>query len=112
VPNLRSLCAPHIFQEEQLLRIRLTRTGAHKSPSYRIVVADTRWPRDGKAVEILGHYNALTNPATYHIKQDRAIVWLDKGAQPSEAVSRILTWSGVQHKLVHLPDHAKPAKDR
>ena len=89
-----------------MLRIRLTRTGSHKRPSYRIVVADSRWPRDGKAVEYLGYYNPRTEPTAYKVDGERAIAWLDKGAQPSEAVARILTWAGVQHALVHLPDHA------
>lgn len=91
-----------------MLRIRLTRTGAHKRPSYRIVVADSRWPRDGKAVEILGHYTPLTIPATYRVNSERALAWLNHGAQPSEAVSRILKWAGVEHRLVTLPAHNAP----
>ena len=95
-----------------MLRIRLTRTGAHKSPSYRIVVADSRWPRDGKALAYLGHYSALTDPATYQVNSEATIQWLDKGALPSEAVARILTWAGVQHKLVQAPTHASKPKGK
>lgn len=93
-----------------MLRIRLTRMGSHKRPTYRIIVADSRWPRDGKAVEYLGYYNPRTEPTTYKVDNERAVAWLDQGAQPSEAVARILTWAGVEHKLVQLPSQApKPS---
>lgn len=73
-----------------MLRIRLRRTGAKKQASYRIVVADQRAPRDGKFLEILGWYNPRTNPPTFELDSDRARHWLSQGAQPSEAVARIL----------------------
>ena len=62
------------------VRIRLRRTGTNKKPAYRVVVADSRAPRDGRFIEIIGHYNPLTEPSTIHIDQDKASEWLKKGA--------------------------------
>ncbi len=73
-----------------MVRIRLRRTGAKKQASYRIVVADSRAPRDGKFIEILGWYNPRTDPPTFEINKARADYWLSQGAQPSEAVARLL----------------------
>ncbi|TEU17287.1 MAG: 30S ribosomal protein S16, partial [Anaerolineales bacterium] len=69
-----------------MVRIRLCRVGAKKQPSYRVVVADQRAPRDGRFIEIIGHYNPRTDPPTMVIKEERALLWLARGAQPSEAV--------------------------
>ena len=77
------------------LRIRLRRTGAKKRPSYRVVVADSRAPRDGSFVEIIGHYDPLTDPATVKIDADRAKHWLKQGAQPSDRVAKLLQKVGV-----------------
>ena len=77
------------------LRIRLTRVGAKKQASYRIVVADSSAPRDGKAIAILGHYNPLTDPYTLKVDQDRAVSWLRNGAQPSETARGLLAKAGV-----------------
>ena len=73
-----------------MLRIRLRRMGAKKQPSYRVVVAESRSPRDGRFVEAIGHYNPLTDPETVVIDAERARYWLDHGAQPSEPVARLL----------------------
>jgi small subunit ribosomal protein S16 len=78
-----------------LLKIRLRRTGAKKRPSYRVVVADARAPRDGAFVEILGHYNPLTEPATIVINEERARHWLQHGAQPTDTVVRLLQRAGI-----------------
>jgi small subunit ribosomal protein S16 len=86
-----------------VLKIRLTRMGAHKRPFYRIVVADARTPRDGRSVDIIGYYDPLTDPAVVNVKTDRALDWLNKGAQPTETVARLLSRSGVRHKLVQGP---------
>jgi small subunit ribosomal protein S16 len=86
-----------------VLKIRLTRMGAHKRPFYRIVVADARSPRDGRNVDIIGYYDPLTDPQTVNVKADRALDWLNKGAQPTEAVARLLSRSGVRHRLVVGP---------
>jgi small subunit ribosomal protein S16 len=86
-----------------VLKIRLTRLGAHKRPFYRIVVADAHKPRDGRSVEVIGFYDPLTNPATVNVKADRALDWLNKGAQPTEAAARLLSRTGVRHKLLQGP---------
>tara|TARA_B100001750_G_C15469220_1_gene578846 strand:- start:752 stop:1027 length:276 start_codon:yes stop_codon:yes gene_type:complete len=80
---------------ESLLRIRLKRIGKKKQPSYRIVVADSRSPRDGRPVQEIGHYNPMTNPPEVVIDGERAMYWVGQGAQPSEAVSRILVSQGL-----------------
>jgi small subunit ribosomal protein S16 len=66
-----------------MVRIRLARVGAKKQPSYRVVVADQRSPRDGRFIEIIGHYNPRTEPATMVVKEDRALFWLGRGAPPA-----------------------------
>ena len=73
-----------------MLSIRLRRTGARNQPSYRIVVADSRKPRDGAFVDHLGHYNPRMDPPEVVIDEERAREWISKGAQPSEAVQRML----------------------
>jgi small subunit ribosomal protein S16 len=73
-----------------LLKIRLSRVGKKKRPAYRIVVADSRAPRDGANVEIIGHYDPLTEPPTIVINEERVTHWLEHGAQPSEAVAKLL----------------------
>ena len=78
-----------------MLRIRLRRVGKKGKPSYRIVVAEAAAPRDGAYVEWIGNYDPLVDPPSYSIKTDRALEWLRQGAQPTDAVSRILAWSGV-----------------
>jgi len=77
------------------VKIRLRRMGAKKRPSYRVVVADSRSPRDGRFIETVGIYNPLTNPPTTRVDTDKVRVWLSRGAQPTEAVERILRWNGV-----------------
>ena len=71
-------------------RIRLTRKGTKKKPFYRIVVADSEAPRDGKFLEIIGTYNPLTDPAEVKIDPERLRVWLDRGAQPSDTVRSLI----------------------
>ncbi|HZP26480.1 MAG TPA: 30S ribosomal protein S16 [Dehalococcoidia bacterium] len=78
-----------------MLRIRLTRVGKKKQPAYRLVVADSRSPRDGAFVEIVGHYNPLTDPSTISVKQERVDYWLAKGAKPSDSAARILARAGA-----------------
>lgn len=77
------------------VKMRLTRTGAKKRPSYRVVVADSRYPRDGRFLEILGHYNPIADPIELVIDQEKALDWLKKGAQPSDTVRRLLKKAGV-----------------
>jgi small subunit ribosomal protein S16 len=72
------------------VKLRLTRVGSKKNPIYRIVAADSRSPRDGKFLEIVGRYNPQTDPSTIEVDEDKVKAWLDKGAQPSESVARLL----------------------
>jgi small subunit ribosomal protein S16 len=77
------------------VRIRLTRVGATKQPTYRLVVADSRSARDGRAIDTIGHYNPRTDPIELVIDQAKAKDWLSKGAQPSDTVKRLFKQAGV-----------------
>ena len=83
--------------------------GARKQPFYRIVVADARAARDGRYVEAIGYYNPLREPADIHVDADRAIDWLSKGAQPSEAVKEVFRRSGVWERWMAWRASQKPA---
>ncbi len=76
--------------------IRLTRRGKHKRPYYRIVVADSRMPRDGRCIEIIGSYDPLADPVSIRIKPDRAADWLSKGAQVSDTVKQLFKKAGLK----------------
>lgn len=78
-----------------MVRIRLRRQGAKKQPTYRVVVADQRSPRDGRILENIGFYNPTTDPETFSIDAERATYWLSNGAQPSEGVARLLKKQGL-----------------
>ena len=78
-----------------MVKIRLRRVGAKKQPHYRVVVTDSRAPRDGKSLETIGYYNPRTEPPTVEIDAARALYWLSVGAQPSEAVKRMLDQQGI-----------------
>ena len=77
------------------VRLRLTRVGGRKDPKWRVVVADQRSPRDGRVIETIGHYDAQTSPSTIVIDEERARNWLARGAQPSEAVAKLLRIQGI-----------------
>jgi small subunit ribosomal protein S16 len=77
------------------VKIRLMRVGKAKQPSYRIVVADSRSPRDGRIIETIGHYGPREDPSKFDINGDRALAWLRNGAQPTEQVQKLLAVSGV-----------------
>ena len=77
------------------VKIRLRRMGAKKAPFYRVIVADSRDPRDGKFVEEIGYYNPLTDPAEIKIDAEKAEAWLKKGAQPTDTVKSLLKKSGI-----------------
>jgi len=77
------------------VRIRLTRVGATKQPTYRVVVADSRSARDGRAIETIGHYNPRTDPIELVVDAEKAKDWLSKGAQPSDTVKRLFKQAGV-----------------
>jgi small subunit ribosomal protein S16 len=76
--------------------MRLTRVGGKKDPVWRVVVADSRSPRDGRVIETIGRYNAQTEPSTIQINEERARHWLGHGAQPSDAVRKLLKTQGIQ----------------
>jgi len=78
-----------------MVRIRLRRTGKKKNPSYRVVIADSEFPRDGRFIENIGVYNPRTDPPTIKIQADRALYWLSQGAQPSDPVTRLLQKEGI-----------------
>ena len=77
------------------VKIRLTRLGSKKAPFYRVVVADSRSPRDGKFIDILGTYNPLTNPAEIKIDNEKAKEWIKNGAQPTDTAKNLLVKSGA-----------------
>ncbi|MEL6308747.1 MAG: 30S ribosomal protein S16 [Chloroflexota bacterium] len=85
-----------------MVRIRLTRVGSKKQPSYRIVVTDKRNARDSKSIENIGFYNPRTRPSTESIDEERALYWLSVGAQPSDAVNRILKRLGTLERFARL----------
>ena len=78
-----------------MVKIRLRRMGAKKSPFYRIVVADSRYPRDGRFIEQLGTYNPLAEPAEVKVHAERAQAWIKTGAQPTDTVKRLLKQAGI-----------------
>lgn len=81
------------------VKMRLKRMGAKKAPFYRIVVADSRSPRDGRFIEELGYYNPLTEPATIKFNEEKTIQWVKNGAQPTEVVKRLFAKTGLNEKL-------------
>jgi small subunit ribosomal protein S16 len=78
------------------VRLRLTRVGGKKDPIWRIVVADQRSPRDGRVIEIVGQYNAQTDPSTIKVDEDKVRGWLAKGAQPTDTVRKLLRTQGIE----------------
>ena len=81
-----------------MLRIRLSRTGKKKQPSYRIVVADAGMPRDGKFIDHIGYYNPLLDPPGLEVAENKARLWLGRGANPSATVERLLQVKGILEK--------------
>ena len=81
------------------VRIRLMRAGTHKRPYYRVVAAESRAPRDGRFLDILGTYDPLQNPALIQMDEEKTIEWLKKGAEPSDTAKQILKKSGITAKL-------------
>ena len=83
------------MEDKKMVKMRLRRMGAKKAPFYRVVVADSRYPRDGRFIEEIGYYNPQTEPAEVKIDADKAKDWLAKGAQPTETVKSLLKKSGI-----------------
>jgi small subunit ribosomal protein S16 len=94
-----------------MVKIRLRRMGAKKQPTYRFVVADDRSPRDGRFIEILGHYNPRTEPKTVVVDQDKARQWLSKGAQPTDPVRRLFAELGLVERGP-IPENKRPPKSQ
>lgn len=80
------------------VKIRLTRMGSKKRPTYRIVATDSRRPRDGEYIELIGTYNPLTEPKTVNIKEDIAMKWLNNGAIPTDTVRNLFSEAGIMKK--------------
>ena len=84
------------------VKIRLKRMGAKKAPFYRIIVADSRSPRDGRFIENLGTYNPLKDPAEITVKEEETLDWLSKGAEPTDTVRHILSKAGIMEKFHNI----------
>ena len=82
-----------------MVKIRLRRVGAKNRPSYRLVVADSKAPRDGAFINIIGHYDPLTEPETVVINEEEALKWLRQGAQPTATAARLLSKAGIMEKF-------------
>ncbi|HEY7355386.1 MAG TPA: 30S ribosomal protein S16 [Ktedonobacterales bacterium] len=82
-----------------MVKIRLMRAGMKKAPTYRVVVADSRSPRDGRFIEIIGWYNPRTEPSTITIDEEKALKWLSVGAQPTDSVRSLLNRTGINAKF-------------
>ena len=89
-----------------MVKIRLRRTGAKKKPSYRVVVTESSAPRDGRFIEIIGHYNPTTEPVTVNLQEDRALHWLSVGAQPTDTVKKIFNNAGTLDRFARFKEGA------
>jgi small subunit ribosomal protein S16 len=87
------------------VKIRLNRMGAKKNPFYRIVVADSRFPRDGRFIEVLGNYDPSKQPALVNIDEEKVIDWMNKGAQPTDTVKNLLSKQGIMAKFAAAKKH-------
>lgn len=94
-----------------MVKIRLRRMGAKKQPTYRFVVADARSPRDGRFIEILGHYNPRVEPREIVVNEEKAKAWLAKGAQPSDTVRRLFAEKGIMDRG-HVPESTRKPKSQ
>ena len=84
------------------VKIRLKRMGAKKAPFYRIVVADSRSPRDGKFIESIGYYDPVTTPANVKIDEEKAMKWMGNGAQPTDTVKNLFSKQGIMKKFAEV----------
>ena len=95
-----------------MVKIRLRRVGTKSKPSYRLVVADARSPRDGAFIDIIGHFNPLTDPETLVINEEKARHWLSQGAQPTDTTARLLTKAGIIEKSKTSKEKPKAIKEK
>ena len=93
-----------------MVKIRLNRMGAKRQPFYRIVVADSRSPRDGRFIEIVGNYDPTKNPAIVNVDESKVIAWIKNGAQPTDTVRSLLSKKGIMKKIHEERKAAKAAK--
>ncbi len=93
-----------------MVKIRLTRLGDKKAPFYRVIVADSRAPRDGRFIDIIGTYNPLTNPAEVKLDEAKAKDWLKKGAQPTDTAKALLVKAGIMEQGKPAPAKTKAVK--
>ena len=103
-------CGEEVRKVSMTVKIRLKRTGKKKTPSYRVVVADSRSPRDGRIIENLGWYNPLTDPSTIQIDEEKVLGWLRNGAQPTDSVESLLKRTGVAGRFEQEKAAAKAAQ--
>ena len=89
-----------------MVKIRLRRVGSKKKPSYRLVAADSRAPRDGAFIEIVGHYDPLTDPETLVINEEKVLYWLGQGAQPTDTAAKLITKAGIMDKFKETKEKA------
>ncbi len=89
------------------VKIRLKRVGKKKAPSYRVVIADSRSPRDGRIIENIGWYNPMVEPSAIHIDEEKALGWLKNGAQPTESVESLLKRTGILGRFEQAKQVAK-----
>ncbi len=94
-----------------MVRLRLRRMGAKKAPFYRVVAADVTSPRDGRFIEVLGHYNPTTDPQIIELNEDRVRYWLDVGAQPSDTVRSLFRKKGLLKQAYEERKDAQPADE-
>ena len=94
-------------EENMAVKLRLTRMGAKKKPVYRIVASDSRRPRDGQYIELVGTYNPLTQPATINVNEEVALKWLSNGAEPTDTVRSLLSQAGVMKKFAETKKEVK-----
>ena len=94
-------------EKNMAVKLRLTRMGAKKKPVYRIVASDSRRPRDGQYIELVGTYNPLTQPATINVNEEVALKWLSNGAEPTDTVRSLLSQAGVMKKFAETKKEVK-----
>jgi small subunit ribosomal protein S16 len=94
------------------VKIRLKRMGAKKNPFYRIIVADSRSPRNGRFIEEIGYYNPLTEPITVRIDNEKALTWLNNGAKPTDTVDRLFKQNGVYGSVDNSAEEVSPVEEK
>src|SRR5438477_5219347 len=110
LPTTVSRLPPETEERPLSVKIRLRRMGCKKRPSYRIVVANSTSPRDGRFIDLLGYYDPLTDPATIKVDEEKAKLWLSRGAQPTDSASSLLKRQGILERFEQEKAAAKAAR--